>query len=94
MRRKPGQLVPFEESVLAVLGDRELHGVAIAHELGMDRKSGYARLYKALRRLETDPGIGGRLVSRWEESERQNVPRRRLYRRPPPSQRGPKHREG
>ena len=77
MRRKQGQLVPFEVRVLEALDGQELHGVAIGKALGMSRAYGYATLYKALRRLE---GFG-HLTSRWEDDQPEGRPRRRLYRR-------------
>jgi DNA-binding PadR family transcriptional regulator len=82
MRRKKGQLVPFEQRILDVLGDREMHGIALAKDLGLVRgRSNYARLYKALRRLETHADLGRQIVSRWESSMVEGRPRRRLYQR-------------
>lgn len=69
---------------MSLIDGREMHGIEIAHELGMKRQNGYAALYKALRRLETHADIGGRLVSHWEDAtiaEQARRPRRRLYRR-------------
>ena len=73
MRRKPGTLIPIEQSILSaalylrVGGMAEFHGFGIAKEV-RDRKSarlltGYGTLYRALGRLEEM----GLLESRWED---------------------------
>ncbi len=81
MRRKPGTLVPFEDSILSVAtrlreeGFAEVHGFQIAKEMGNEKVARNGSLYRALRRLE-DQGF---LTSRWEESQEGSRPRRRLY---------------
>jgi hypothetical protein len=89
MRRKPGQLVALERSLiqagveLAGRGVREFHGYAIAKEMrdgdGARRLTGYGTLYRALERLEEM----GLVASRWEDPQIAadgGRPRRRLYR--------------
>jgi len=88
MRRKPGALLPIEESILlaALKLQRaripEFHGYQIARYLAeeADRRSltAYGTLYRALGRLETM----GMLESRWEDPQiaaDENRPGRRLY---------------
>ena len=89
MRRKPGQLVPFETAIclsaakLRRRGTIEFHGYEIAKRLGdeSDRRllTAYGTLYRALGRLEAM----GLLESHWEDPRipaRENRPGRRLYR--------------
>jgi PadR family transcriptional regulator, regulatory protein PadR len=88
MRRKPGVLLPIEESILdAALrlqldGTGEFHGYAIAKQLtaqGDTRKlTAHGTLYKALDRLEA----AGLVESRWEapaDAAAEDRPRRRFY---------------
>jgi PadR family transcriptional regulator, regulatory protein PadR len=88
MRRKAGELVPFEELILAAAlqlwnaHDREFYGYQIAKHLAdeTDRKllTAYGTLYRALGRLETM----GMLRSAWEDPQKaadENRPGRRLY---------------
>jgi DNA-binding PadR family transcriptional regulator len=89
VRRKPGGLVPLEETIClsaAALyrdGTERFHGYQLARFLA-DRRgerlpAAYGTLYRALARLE---GMG-LLESEWEDAEiaaRDNRPRRRLYR--------------
>ena len=89
-RRRPGVLLPLEESILELgcekaaggTGEAWFHGFALASELasGDERRRlvGHGTLYKALDRLEAD----GLLESRWEEVDATAVgrPRRREYR--------------
>jgi PadR family transcriptional regulator len=87
-RRKPGTLLPIEQSILAagvqakLDGDLEFHGFAIAGVIqdreAARRMTAYGTLYRALARLE-DAGL---LTSRWEDPDvavREGRPRRRLY---------------
>ena len=88
MRRKPGELIKIEQTILLAAitlrmrGDVEFHGFGIALEIG-DRKgarllTGHGTLYRALTRLAKM----GYLKSRWEDpqlSEEQGRPRRKLY---------------
>jgi PadR family transcriptional regulator PadR len=89
MRRKAGELVPLEISVLdAALDLRrrgvvEAHGFLLAKEMrdarGARRLTAYGTLYKALERLERT----GCLESRWEDpaiAAHDARPRRRFYR--------------
>jgi DNA-binding PadR family transcriptional regulator len=89
MRRKIGELVPLEVSILEAsveLGRRgvpEAHGFLLAKEIrdsdGARRLTAYGTLYKALDRLERV----GHLVSRWEDpmvAAASSRPRRRFYR--------------
>jgi len=89
MRRKPGAILPIEESVLTVAaalessGDGEFHGFEMAKHLQDvdDARSltAHGTLYKALSRMEG----AGLLESRWEDPQRaahDGRPRRRLYR--------------
>ncbi len=88
MRRKPGTLVPLEVSILsagvalALGGEREFHGYAVARELRSSeearRLTAHGTLYRALERLEQ----AGLLISRLEDPEAaaaEQRPRRRLY---------------
>jgi PadR family transcriptional regulator PadR len=89
MRRKPGAILPIEESVLTlaaahnVSGDREFHGFEMAKRLrdidDARRLTAHGTLYKALSRMEK----AGLLESRWEDPQHgadEGRPRRRLYR--------------
>lgn len=89
MRRKPGALLPIEESILAAGLDlrsgenSEFHGFVIAKEMQevgeAQQLTAYGTLYKALGRMDA----AGLLESRWEEPElalAEGRPRRRLYR--------------
>lgn len=85
MRRRPGELLPLERRILELSASNrgEIHGFAIAKELGSERDKqrliGHGTLYKALDRLRDQ----GYLESRWEDpakAERERRPRRRLYR--------------
>ncbi len=89
MRRKPGTILPIEESILALAvqlnrgGDGEFHGFAMAKQLteSSDAKKliAHGTLYKALSRMEK----AGLLESRWEDPQLaadQGRPLRRLYR--------------
>jgi DNA-binding PadR family transcriptional regulator len=89
MRRKPGAILPIEESVLSVAaalsasGDGEFHGFDMAKRLQDvdDARSltAHGTLYKALSRMEK----AGLLESRWEDPQKaadDGRPRRRLYR--------------
>ena len=88
MRRKPGNLVPLELSILAVIlrlheaGAAASYGYRIAKDLAAasDRKSlsAYGTLYRALGRLEKM----GLLRSQWEDprlAADAGRPGRRLY---------------
>ena len=88
MRRKPGQLVPFETAICVCAaglrrhGTIEFHGYEIAKRLGDESNrrllTAYGTLYRALGRLEAM----GLLESHWEDPEipaRENRPGRRLY---------------
>jgi PadR family transcriptional regulator len=88
MRRKTGELVPLEVSILeasvelARMGIPEAHGFRLAKELrdrgGARRLTAYGTLYKALDRLERE----GYLASRWEDpmvAAADGRPRRRFY---------------
>ena len=89
MRRKVGELVPLEVSILeasielARRGIAEAHGFLLAKELrdraSARRLTAYGTLYKALDRLER----AGYLASRWEDpmlAAGEGRPRRRFYR--------------
>lgn len=89
MRRKPGTILPIEESILSLAvqlnntGDGEFHGFAMAKQLteSGDAKKliAHGTLYKALSRMET----AGLLESRWEDPQvaaDEGRPLRRLYR--------------
>ncbi|MEX0799857.1 MAG: helix-turn-helix transcriptional regulator [Dehalococcoidia bacterium] len=89
MRRKPGQLLPIELSILdagielAVRGARHFHGFLIAREI-KEREdarllTAHGTLYRALDRMEK----AGLLESEWEDpmlAAGEGRPRRRLYR--------------
>ena len=88
MRRRPGSILPLEQTILEAAsrlqrrGSYDFHGFAMAKQLvghGDSRKlTAHGTLYKALGRLET----AGFLESRWEDPEvaaAENRPRRRLY---------------
>lgn len=89
MRRKTGELVPLEVSILEASVDLarraipEAHGFLLAKEIrdghGARRLTAYGTLYKALDRLER----AGYLASRWEDpmiAAAEARPRRRFYR--------------
>lgn len=89
MRRKPGQLVPLEQSIviaaseLLASGQPEFHGYAIAKLVrdgsGAKKLTGHGTMYRALDRLEA----AGLLASDWEDANAATTegrPRRRLYR--------------
>ncbi|MFP5299422.1 MAG: PadR family transcriptional regulator [Actinomycetota bacterium] len=85
MRRKPGQLLPIEQRILAVAATErgETHGFALATRLATQDEAnklvGHGTLYKALDRLRRE----GLLEARWEDpslAEQEGRPRRRLYR--------------
>ena len=88
MKRKPGTLLPIEESILAAAlhlrqqGVEEFHGFGIAKEIQRETKSrfltGHGTLYRALGRLEKI----GLLSSRWEDplvAAQEARPRRKFY---------------
>ncbi len=88
MRRRTGELVPFEAAVLEAAleirrrGDAEFFGFQLAKALrdrGDTRNlAGYGTVYRALARLEQC----GYLTSHWEEASRalgEHRPLRRLY---------------
>lgn len=87
-RRKPGELLPIEYSILAAAtsasrrGEVEFHGFEIAQRMSdhedARRLTAHGTLYKALGRMET----AGLLESRWEDPDLASAegrPRRRLY---------------
>jgi PadR family transcriptional regulator, regulatory protein PadR len=88
MRRKKGDLIPIERSIIEAAsqlrneGIEEFHGFDIAKKIkdreGARLLTGYGTLYRALGRLQ-EMGI---LQSRWEEPlpTDENRPRRRYYR--------------
>jgi PadR family transcriptional regulator PadR len=89
MRRKRGQLIPLEISMLEAAiglrrrGTNEFHGYALAKILknsgNQRRLTAHGTLYRALHRLEA----AGLIESFWEDSpeaEREGRPRRRMYR--------------
>jgi DNA-binding PadR family transcriptional regulator len=89
VRRRPGTLLPLEESILVAgvdgsrRGEPEFHGFAVATAIqerdAARRLTAHGTLYKALSRMQRD----GLLSSRWEEpeiAEAEGRPRRRLYR--------------
>lgn len=89
MRRKPGQLIPIEKSILATAielrskGVEEFHGFRIAKELKDREKTrlltGHGTLYRALARLEES----GFLESHWEDpsiAAKEHRPLRKYYR--------------
>jgi PadR family transcriptional regulator, regulatory protein PadR len=88
MRRKEGELVPLEVSILEAAlelrrrGTPEAHGFLLAKEMRDShharRLTAYGTLYKALERLER----AGYLESRWEDphaAAAEGRPRRRFY---------------
>lgn len=85
MRRKPGAILPIEESILraAIGSGAEFHGFEMAKQLqeidDARRLTAHGTLYKALSRMET----AGLLESRWEDPQLaadEGRPLRRLYR--------------
>lgn len=89
MRRKDGDLLPLEVSILESArelqnaGNGEFHGFAIAKTIREREQAraltAHGTLYKALARMENR----GLLESRWEDAvvaAGENRPRRRLYR--------------
>ena len=89
MRRREGELVPLEVSILEAAvdlrrrGTPEAHGYLLAQEMRdthhARRLTAYGTLYKALERLER----AGYLESRWEDphaAAEGGRPRRRFYR--------------
>ncbi len=89
MRRKSGQLIPLEVSILEAAvalnkrGTKAFHGYLLAKVVKTkgDRRmlTAYGTLYRALHRLER----AGLLESSWEDwaqAEPESRPRRRLYR--------------
>ena len=88
MRRKVGEILPIEASILDVAlhlrqqGISEFHGFFIASEMRSRETArqltAHGTLYRALGRME-DAGL---LSSRWEDealAEDEHRPRRRLY---------------
>jgi PadR family transcriptional regulator PadR len=87
MRRKAGDLIPIELSIIKAAfelrkeGIEEFHGVQIAMKIKDEKEArlltGYGTLYRALNRLEQR----GVLQSRWEEllPTDGNRPRHRYY---------------
>ena len=88
MRRKAGQLIPIERSILASAvrlrsqGVGEFHGFRLAKEIkdreGARLLTAHGTLYRALGRLEQQ----GFLRSTWEDpmiAAGENRPRRKLY---------------
>ena len=88
MRRKPGALLPLEESICLCASDLLRGGQTAFHGYEMAKRlsdvgdhrllTAYGTLYRALGRLE---GMG-LLKSRWEDPRvpaRENRPGRRLY---------------
>jgi DNA-binding PadR family transcriptional regulator len=89
MRRKQDQLLPLEVEILRGAlrlrrrGAESFHGYALAKALRSDSDSklltAHGTLYRALHRLES----AGLIEAFWEDaqsSERENRPRRRMYR--------------
>ncbi len=89
MRRKKGELIPVELSILAACLDlksrglEESHGFLIAKQIsdqnGARMLTSHGTLYKALGRMEK----AGLLKSNWEDpvaAAEQSRPRRRFYR--------------
>jgi hypothetical protein len=88
MRRKAGDLIPIERSIIQAAcqlrqeGVEEFHGFDIAKKIKDQEEArfltGYGTLYRALSRLQ-QMGI---LQSRWEDAipTNENRPRRRYYR--------------
>ena len=90
MRRKAGQLIPLEVSILEAVvaldreGTRTFHGYALAKVLrsGKDNQrtlTAYGTLYRALHRLERG-GLVESFLEAASEAENETRPRRRLYR--------------
>lgn len=86
MRRKAGELVPLEVSILEAAvelraeGESQFHGYAIAKRIAQataaQKLTAYGTLYRALGRLEK----AGALLSHWEDPRlAEGRPRRRLY---------------
>ena len=88
MRRKSGEIIPIERSILLAAsrmrsrGISQFHGFRIAKEIrdqdGARRLTAHGTLYRALARLEQQ----GYLTSRWEDpllAARDNRPRRKFY---------------
>ncbi len=88
MRRKAGQLIPLERTILAAAmhlrgrGVEQFHGFRIAKEIrgreGARLLTGHGTLYRALARLEKQ----GFLQSTWEDpmlAAEESRPRRKLY---------------
>ena len=89
MRRKPGTLIPIEQSILVAAmhlqgqGVEEFHGFRIAKEIKGKQSArhltGHGTLYRALARLERL----GFLESNWEDpmvAAEESRPRRKFYR--------------
>ena len=89
MRRKPGAILPIEQSILTAAldlrrrGEGEFHGFAIAKRMEEIGEAGaltaHGTLYKALARLTA----AGLLEDHWEDPDlalAEGRPRRRLYR--------------
>lgn len=84
-RRKPGTILPLESDILETglsllkSGQAAFHGFGLARALkeggGSRTLTAHGTLYKALGRLESS----GLLSSRWDETEVDGRPRRRLY---------------
>jgi DNA-binding PadR family transcriptional regulator len=88
VRRKPGRLLPLEQSILAAaielrrIGHGQFHGYAVAKHIQAESDAhsltSHGTLYKALSRLQR----AGLVTSEWEDSEiaaGEDRPRRRLY---------------
>jgi PadR family transcriptional regulator, regulatory protein PadR len=88
-RRRPGTLLPIEQSILVAGiaagrgGNPEFHGFALASAIqeqeAARRLTAHGTLYRALARMEQ----AGLLSSRWEDADlaiAEGRPRRRLYR--------------
>ena len=88
-RRRPGTLLPLEQSILVAGitagrgGKPEFHGFALASAIqeqeAARRLTAHGTLYRALARMEQ----AGLLSSRWEDADlavAEGRPRRRLYR--------------
>jgi DNA-binding PadR family transcriptional regulator len=84
MRRKPGDLLPLEASVLRIAQDLAehdtpwFHGYSIGPRLEdvTGKEPPFGTLYRTLDRLESQ----GYLVSEWADPAKNGAPRRRLYR--------------
>ena len=88
MRRKQGEIIPIERSILLAAsrmrgrGIDQFHGFRIANEIrdqeGARRLTAHGTLYRALARLEQQ----GYLTSHWEDpliAAGENRPRRKFY---------------